>query len=577
MSKTRPYIKYYSEDTVGDGNCAYNAFILGLCNEDVFNQIEANLVEDKLTAEEAFPVFIEKAALALGVAETWAAVRGEALRLRQQDSIALQKKLAPVMRELSVDLLAEETGKEYIQRALYRKNAAYKQYKQEKKHKPNLPHQENPFTPELQRQLVAAFDKFPKDSREDIFKRHPFIVAKFKELKDDAVASAKDKVRHLKKWWMDSGFKGFQSEMKKNGNFAGDIELKQVVNYFRYIKWQVIAPRFDAKRPVVLHAMKRELLIPNLTYAKAQELAARAVSMGVGMEKDFDAHKPLSLLPVTKNQMVANLSAVPNHAEVKAYLEVNKPKNGTPIPSEWKKIPACEEQLELRGVIHRGKFNADCSVPATLKVMLQRIDEIPAKDEILAETKRRSNIKEIELTSANPNAVHWSNVKVTSFASKDEFKAKQKDAEAAKEKAKEEAKKAAAEKAIAEKAEKKAAAEIAAAEKEAKKAAENQLILAKKESKAAGKEFITSTLKYLKTTAAKPEESKWKTIIEKAEAGDKNIEYALAGAVKVMEPASTENVADVVFVTKKTQVALDAELAKGLQKQEYAVYRNARS
>ena len=450
MSKTRPYVKYDAEDTSGDGNCAFNAFILGFWTEANIKQVEANLAKNKLTADDKFEKFIKLAAPKLGVAATWNAVKQKALELRctRAGSVQLQKALAEPMRDLAIELLAIETKEDYEKSALYRKNAAYKKYKEDKKKTPSLglADKENPFTPYLQRHLVGAFEY--TDSFDDVFKRHSFITDKFKELRNDVKTNAKEKKQGLKKWWKEKngGFNQFLDKMKESGNFAGDLELKQITKYFG-ANLDIFGPRHVSRLPY----------------------------------RAYETHQDAPTITLT-----------------------------------------------------------------------------------------------------NPSSVHWSNVIVTAYASEDEFKAKQKEEQAAIEQAKAEAKKAAAEKAAAEKAERKIAAEKAAAEKEAKKAAEKVIALAKKESEVAAKDFITSTLKYLKTNAAKPEESKWKewqAIVDKAtaEAGDasilnKDVSYALANAVKLIKPTtSTESVIDAIAVTKETQVALDAELAKALQQQpEYA-------
>ncbi len=92
------------EKTLGQGNCAYHAFALGLCHSSVLNLIEKRLLERQISPDKRFKRFIHLAANALGVAVEWKAVKERLLYLRIYDKELLQTQLAPVLRNLSIDI-----------------------------------------------------------------------------------------------------------------------------------------------------------------------------------------------------------------------------------------------------------------------------------------------------------------------------------------------------------------------------------------------------------------------------------------------------------------------------------------
>lgn len=85
------------ERTLGDGNCGPNAFVLGLSQPHVLNNIP--------TPPDHF-IAMATAALSLPAGSDWNAVKTEILRLRESDKYGLQRTLAPVMRTLAMQLVA---------------------------------------------------------------------------------------------------------------------------------------------------------------------------------------------------------------------------------------------------------------------------------------------------------------------------------------------------------------------------------------------------------------------------------------------------------------------------------------
>lgn len=199
MTETR---KLITVKAMGDGNCAYNAFILGFCTPDVLASIDAGAVVE----------FTILAAPALGLKEEakWDAVKAEILRLARVDATTLQKKLAMAMRQLSIDLI----------------NADENYYTRSREH------------------IMSAMI-----NGDDVYSRHAFIKKKYNELKDEVAFLA---------WWEQSGYQLFLTAMRNDGQWAGGQELSALANYFdvnfdvcrKDIKVSMNDPR--PKRPTVI-------------------------------------------------------------------------------------------------------------------------------------------------------------------------------------------------------------------------------------------------------------------------------------------------------------------------------------
>lgn len=145
---------YVRESAIGDGNCAFNAFILGLCQRDTLDRIEKIMQSEKKEIDEALSKFIEQASESLGVLPAnFITLKKELLRLRDTDPRKLQKALAPIMRNLACDLLEEP-----------------------------------PYGPKsLEQSLLSAYDGFINPGavgvvRDDVFSVHQFIKNKFSKL-----------------------------------------------------------------------------------------------------------------------------------------------------------------------------------------------------------------------------------------------------------------------------------------------------------------------------------------------------------------------------------------------------------
>jgi hypothetical protein len=92
------------ESAVPDGNCAFNAFVLGFSKPEVLDGIEKALKAQNSSPDAAFRDFLSKAAAALDLDDdTWSMLR--AGLLNNENRWQLQKELAPVFRELSIEII----------------------------------------------------------------------------------------------------------------------------------------------------------------------------------------------------------------------------------------------------------------------------------------------------------------------------------------------------------------------------------------------------------------------------------------------------------------------------------------
>lgn len=300
-----------SEKTAGDGNCAFNAFILAFSNEEVLNYLEKQSQED----DNFCGHFLESAAVALGVKDaTWPSVKQAILSLRKANKRELQIKLAPIMREIALD--GVETDQDYFS------------------------HLKDLLLPSAFRDFVSKEFAIPlanDQTPDDILRRHEFIQKNFLDIFFEAThkleinqkrvildrkefESLKNKIAEisafirtldlhdpkreeqtqaltelrntLKKklkekfqnitnkdfsknfekeadhlladWWVNTGYQDFCQAMRASGIEAGDLELKRLARAF-CLNLNVIS--LAKKEPYLqpIHDNKPEFIITDLT------------------------------------------------------------------------------------------------------------------------------------------------------------------------------------------------------------------------------------------------------------------------------------------------------------------------
>ena len=183
------------EPTLGDGNCAFNAFVLGFCEQSVLDGISEYANQEIVKANSTFKAFFEAVKIAMQMPDAnWEDVKQVLIRRRASDKIALQKLLAPIMRQVAMDR---------VESILFTEEEIM-----------------NGYIGALQ----AAFEKYKENNfgGDDIFRRHPFVMEKFREYKRLSLVEAG---LELAKWWRDEGALQFTNAMKRSTEWAGDLEL----------------------------------------------------------------------------------------------------------------------------------------------------------------------------------------------------------------------------------------------------------------------------------------------------------------------------------------------------------------
>lgn len=192
----------YVAKALGDGNCAFNAFVLGLfekIHQGIFDSEEAATTQNKILEliQEAYPEQPNES--------IWNWFKDHLKECNTENSLKnLQEKFAPLMRQKVIYILEndETKKKNYLELTLAL--------------------------------LMAEFNKFLEnkdDGQDDIFRKYKFIKEKFDEI------SKLRRIRYHKKnqilkWWNENGRNKFIEEMGKNGEWVGDLELKILAEYF---------------------------------------------------------------------------------------------------------------------------------------------------------------------------------------------------------------------------------------------------------------------------------------------------------------------------------------------------------
>lgn len=197
MTSTR--VKRQPEETLGEGNCAFNAFALALCAPQILYQIERNILSQHLLPDVVFDRFIHFVSAKLNIKRTWHAVKAELSMMRNENKHLLQRILAPFLRQLSIDL-AEEEYEVYYQQAF-------------------------PV-------FMGTFHGYTKEyKRDDIYCKHDFIMNEFDSVNNLAISDS-EKNRIIEAWWLTEGHRLFLHAMRQDGEWAGDLELARLAKYF---------------------------------------------------------------------------------------------------------------------------------------------------------------------------------------------------------------------------------------------------------------------------------------------------------------------------------------------------------
>lgn len=504
--KSSRKIKLYQEDTVGDGNCAYNAFILGLCQKSVLD-----VLEQQINPERDLKAFIERAAVALKTENNWAAVRAKMLELRESNKRELQKSLAPIMRYLSIDMARKD--ERHIEKTI------------------------QPLLSVFQNYVYRALSVPAHGVSDDIFKRHAFIDSKFTDLAMVSLADLRSdltsfdetefkRLRALKSrnvdenarlrameerladvinehagelevWWRNSdGYQTFLDNMSKDTVWAGDLELAEVAAYFHV--------NLDITRDQFYHSMNIEhgsIPLDALNYERGTQLRLRGI-----IDKPQYGAIDVKLLAHSREEVVAKLSAVPEVETVRTQIAARVAADGVTLtkePISAALSDACKQELISRSVIARDKGSDKYYfTDITEHEAYERIEAIDKKDEMLRLWD--ANYKDAPTISlTNPNANHWSFMSMT----------------------------------------------VVPEEKIAPKTIISE---------------VSKTLLLINDGKIKPTNEKWEVFVERMKGADVPV-----AAEKSVEYTVSHSEGTTTVVSIDTQIELDKELAKRLQAEEY--------
>lgn len=361
------------EETEGDGNCAFNAFILGLSRQSVIDRLDAGFLHSGEDPNISMRDFINKTAKMLNISSSWATVKATLAKLRIENKILLQKQLAPVLRQLAVNL--EEGDYAFVERTMEPLLSAYSDFYKEHLGK----------------------EKKSCHVEDDIFKRHLFIQQKFKELVN-AHQEPEAATAELKSWWKSQhteqpGYRQFLQEMKKDGVWAGDLELFQLARYF-HINLDVLREDFIHRIYMNSGKVPRHYFDPD----QIKQLITRQI-----INPPQPGDEDLYFLPMTEADVQQRLKAIAEFDEVAWFVLENHCLKGMPVPVEWQ---SCLNQLSLRNIIH--KENGQYKFVVNQDEALERIAEIAIYEKVL-QTWRAFHYEAPTVMLLNPSATHWSN------------------------------------------------------------------------------------------------------------------------------------------------------------------------
>lgn len=395
-----------------DNLCGFNGIILGLTEPIILNgktttvldeverDLEANL--KKLNLAKIFQNhFIVKVAEKLKIQEpTFAAVKQGLQELRKKDAMDLQKQIAPVLLELSIQI-QKANKKKYIQ--------------------------------DTYDYLLSAFQIFAFEAkglhigggRDDVFIEHPFAKVKFTQLskefankitsidsaeynrlkktpKDTKFTELETQINNaldeqqdkLKTWWENEGYQTFLQEMERGGKMTSNIEHKPIAECFGFNLDYYLRDNSDDVSPTRVHhhcgSISLKLIEPQKTQLIVREI----------IQPPLKDSSEAYLLSHTQEEVEAGLNEIPECVEVTKFIvDNNASLEGVSVP-DWSKN--CKDALLKRNVIKDNKFIVNS------EVAIDRILAVDGKDKIQQAWKE--NYKESPMIAIQFNSAqkHYS-------------------------------------------------------------------------------------------------------------------------------------------------------------------------
>jgi hypothetical protein len=387
------------DESIGNGNCAFNSIVLGLSLRAIMEYIE-----EELRAGADFHEFIKLASKAFQVRQNWSEIKARIFELRNSDKNQLQLLLSPVMRHLAISLA--EKDRLHFDRTKEPLTSAFRDYAHKRL---GLP-------------VPGVAD--------DIYSRHPFIVNQFDtlftalrhEIKDQHIKVSPDNKQRidamiailqeqLVQWWGVSGYEKFLHAMKFDGQWAGDLELSQLATYFK-INLDVV------RRNFIYHIHDNTGTLPIADevqdYVLSEDEIVQLRDRSVVNRRE-NGESELRLLPLFNlAELKARVTQVPEFEKVSAHVQSVPDLLGSPVPADWSS--ECIRELKKRSIVEKTDTGAKFVVEQGVAV--KRVCGMD-KAEKIASAWQAGYKTSPTITLANERGIHWNNTKTKAQAAKD--------------------------------------------------------------------------------------------------------------------------------------------------------------
>lgn len=372
------------EQTIGEGDCAFNAFTLALCDPAVFSQIERSIKSAGEDINLRFETFILHVSQTLDVDAAWDAVKAELLRLHQDDKDKLQRSIAPIMRMLSINIARTSHDAVYLKSETVDK-------------------------------LVSVYNDYARKktgktvtNQDDIFSRHRFITDKFYEIYWGQNKDKMDRRKAIENWWWNEGYDQFLDEMAKPKVWAGDLELARLAKYFNVVLNCVPDEGFlynihgdYGYFPFLNDEIGKN--IPRQDRAEVMELLHNRFVLAPGHE---NVHQfGVNFLMTNLGHISRRLRKVPNDEQVTNFIQSQEKLKGQLAPAAWP--TSCLDELIQRNVIGRNNDGKTFSFSVDANTALQCIAEVPHYREIMKICGHYFQSHPTLVLHKSPD--HWSN------------------------------------------------------------------------------------------------------------------------------------------------------------------------
>ena len=372
------------ELTIGEGDCAFNAFTLALCDPSVLSQIERSVKSSGTDINLRFETFILHTSQALDVDATWDAVKAELLRLRDKDKEKLQRRIAPIMRMLSIDIARNSPDAVFLKSETVDK-------------------------------LVSVFNDYVRKkigkqvtTHDDIFSRHSFITDKFYDVYWDRSKDKMARRKAIENWWWNKGYDQFLNEMAQQYVWAGDLELARLAKYFNVVLNCVPDEGFlyniygdYGYFPFLNDEVGKN--IPRQGRAEVMDLLRNRFVLAQGHE---DVHQfGVNFSMTNLSDIGRRLQKIPNDEQVTKLIQSHEKLKGQLVPTNWPK--RCLDELIQRNVIGRNNDGKTFSFSVDANTAMQCIAEVPHYREIMNICRDYFQSHPTLVLHKSPD--HWSN------------------------------------------------------------------------------------------------------------------------------------------------------------------------